>query len=134
MQKYKRTKNGGYGTLMSVLFVSAVAGVVTVGMLFMGTGTVQIDMAWQEKHQAVNMVDACVQYALLQIRDVPNYTGTQNKDPVGRGVCQYTVSGGGTVKTIEAIGDVGYATARGRVVIDVGSPIGITSWEYLADF
>ncbi len=129
------TKTKGYVALITTLVVGATSVLVTTGMLSIGITQTQSAITLYDGYKAKHLADACVEYALQEIRNSTSFTGSSTEN-FTEGDCTYDVSSnGGEDRDIEAEGIVGDVTQRSLVNLDQITPsINITSWEFVDIF
>lgn len=125
----------GYITLVSVLIIGFVGVAVVVSVLLFGLSASQNSFAFNRSVQAQMLAEACIEEALQQVRTSASFSGTGNV-AMDAGSCSYTVvDQGGESRAITAVGNVGAAVRKVKVIIDSINPqINIVSWQEVADF
>lgn len=99
-------KEGGYITLLSVLIISAIGLAISVSLLLLGSGSLQISMNLQQSNLAKAYANECSEEALLKISENSIYAGSGNSDFGNGKSCNYTVIHGFQNETIDATGIV----------------------------
>lgn len=130
VNKKKRTEYG-YISLISTLVIGAVASVVVLTMLWLSIVGAQNNQIRKDGFESRVVADACSEYALQQIRNDGNITGTGTLN-IGNGSCSYTITtGGGESRTIESQGVVGETEVNSVITITAIYPlIQIANWSY----
>lgn len=134
MNNYEHTR--GYMVLTTVLIMSAILIVISVGMAVRGSNASQIDIQTHASRQAKFFTDTCIEIALLKLQQDVSYTGNETI-PIATETCEIeTITGtGATNREIDAWSSVNGAIYRAQVLIaDLGPPIRITSWERVDAF
>ena len=133
MYDNKNTK--GYVALITTLVVGSLAMSITVGMLSIGITQTQTAGVKYDAVRAGALADACVEYALQEIRNNTNFNGN-GTETFSIGSCTYDVIlGGGESRTIESTGAVNNAIRRVAVTLDQITPdLNITRWVYVDSF
>lgn len=130
-----KKKEGGYIALISVIVIGAIASSVGISSIVLGTVSSNTTFSRQSGEQATSLADACVEQALENIKNSPNYIGTTNIDPIGFGSCSYSVlNTGGSTREIQATGVVSDSTRKIEVILSSNLPIIIDSWLSVTDF
>jgi len=131
----KNNSAAGMVSLVSVLLISVVALAVAVSLLVFSAGQSQNDLLAYQLAQARAINDACLEQALVNIKNNPAFSGSYNLIlDSGAGDYQVEQLAGGKI-TIKASAYVGSAVSRQQVLIDqLSSQINIVSWQPVADF
>jgi hypothetical protein len=122
--------NSGYITLLSVLVVGAIGVAVATSLLVLGVSSSRSSFAYQQMYQAQELVQACAEEGLEQIRIASAYTGSGSVS-AGQGVCTYSVtSQGGELRTLDATSTVGSVVRKTKVVLSAINPLlVVSSWQ-----
>lgn len=126
---------GGIVSLVSVLLISVVGLTIAVSLLAFSSGQSRNDLLSYQLAQARAIGDACIEQALVNIKNNPAFSGSYNLI-LASGACDYQVEQltGGEI-SIKASAYAGEAISRQQVLIDQLSPnINIASWQPVADF
>lgn len=125
----------GYIGLLTVLFIGAVATVLTVSAILLGLSNSRSSFAAVQSAQARGLADACTEEALMQIRNFLPFSGSGSLANA-LGTCSYTVTKGtGQNRTATASGTVGTIVRKVKVTVtNINPKILIGSWAEVADF
>lgn len=132
---HKSTKQAGYVLLLSTLGLSAVAGVIVVGLLTLSSLFSESTRHEMMGLKARSLAELCVEEALMEIRDDQQFSGSQTVSS-SSGTCQFVVlNQGGQNRLIEAEAILGNYTRRFAVSITSINPeIEISDWGEVAEF
>jgi len=131
----KNNRPAGIVSLVSVLLISVVGLAIAVSLLVLSSGQSKNDLLSYQLVQARAISDACIEQALVNIKNNPSFSGFYNLI-LGSGACDYQVEQliDGDI-SIKSSAYVGEAISRQQVLIDRLSPnINIVSWRPMADF
>ncbi|HCB22966.1 TPA: hypothetical protein DEP06_04080 [Candidatus Daviesbacteria bacterium] len=125
----------GYITLLSTLFLVAIAGVVAGSLILLGLGFSKTSFSLDQSNQAKALANACAEEALEKIQESTPFSGSATLN-LGNGSCSYTVTKlSGQNRTIVSSGTVSTIIRKISISIDKITPnINITSWQEVADF
>lgn len=135
---YPQTQHRGFVTLVAVLVVGALGLSIAVAILLLGLGASRSSFTSEQSAQARALANACVEAALMQIRNSQSFIGT-NSLVFNQGSCLYGVTNtGGQNRLVNTTGTVSttvpYVIRKARVTLDAVSPkINITSWQEVPD-
>lgn len=120
----------GYITLLAVLVLGAVAIIIAISLLSLGTSSTKTILAIEQSNQAKALANACTEEALQQIKDSVSFSGSNNLI-LGQGNCEYTVIKlTGQNREINSIGMIGTIIRKNKIIIDSITPnINIVSWR-----
>lgn len=126
----QHSDNRGVAALVSVLVFGGFAIAVTVGLVVATTRALHGAMVREQGYVARAAAIGCAEIALAQIQADTAYTGSGSAT-IGSATCTYSVTnGGGDVRTIDATGTFGRATAHVAGATDALSPqVTLGSWE-----
>jgi hypothetical protein len=147
--KFKKN-NGGFLVLTMVLLVCATVMIISTGILLRSVSEISSTTDSEKSLRAWGAVNACGEYALLQMIasttsttttannwDFASTTGVELTD-VGGGdeTCYiYPVVASGTAKIIKASSTVSSFTRKIQIEVATNTPnMAVTSWEAVADF
>ena len=141
MNKHMHTGKNGYATLLATLIVSAFAAGVSLMLITSGAGDARVAQAHESSYRTQAFADACVEEALLLIKEGDGYAGADTLLFDG-GACEFAVVVGAGESTVEAEGTANDAVRRVRVVAQtqvvggVSTTTAITSvdWQEGAEF
>jgi hypothetical protein len=129
-------RSSGYVALMSVLIISAVTLLITLGAASRSLDETQSVILQDASTRAFIMADYCAEYALMRLLDTFRYAGGETLAN-GDYTCDILiVEGTGNLdRVIKAQSAVGNAIRKVRVEISRISPIiSIEKWHNVADF
>lgn len=129
-------KREGYVALMSVLIISAVLLIISVGLSLRSINEASMSLGEQESRKALAMADLCMEKALMKLESVLNYAGNESIILGDKSCDILTVSGNGNFnRTVQTQGTVSNYTKKIKVEVSQISPImQILSWEEVAEF
>lgn len=135
---HARTATGrdGYILLLTVLFIGGIATAVLGSLLMLGTSAGQVSLSVQQSNQAFGLSEACAEYALLQLKTLPSYAGTETLT-LSTGTCEILSVGGigNNNRTVCMEGQVGDIIRRIEIVVSQVLPqMKIDSWQEVASF
>lgn len=128
--------NRGFVALVSVLVIGAVGVALATGLLWGGVGVLRTALTVEQSAQARAFANACVEYALKELRDSTSYAGGETLT-FSEGSCDIeTIGGSGnTNRTVQATGTAGSVVRRVEVeVAEVAPRMTLTSWQEVAAF
>lgn len=130
-QVYAKNRRG-YITLISTLIVAAIATTIVTVLILTGLDASRSSKTVENGRVAYNLANACIEYALQQIRDDDAFVGSGNLT-FGINSCSYSVTDdGGEARTIDGIGSTEKNTISLQALIDQINPtINITSFDQL---
>lgn len=140
MTKYFSLKgfvsHGGYMLLITILFIGAIASAILSSLLLLGTSSNQVSLSVQQSNQALAQAQGCAEYALLQLRNSPAYTG-DDLIIMGAGNCEILPIGGvgNTNRLLCTEGQAGDAIRRLEIVVNQILPeTMVYSWQEVSIF
>lgn len=127
--------NKGYIILLSVLLIGAAGLSIAVSIILLGIAQARNSASINNYSAAKALATACIEEGLQQIRN-DEYFANSAQLTFSDGTCDYTVIyQGGDNREIQAIGEVGEAISRIKVITDTIAPtINIASWQELSNF
>ncbi|OGJ62600.1 hypothetical protein A3A67_02550 [Candidatus Peribacteria bacterium RIFCSPLOWO2_01_FULL_51_18] len=109
----------GYILLISIVVIGAIASAVLSTLLLLGISANQVSLSVQQSKQAMAEAQACTEYALLRLRESPNYPGNVTLDsPKGRCGILLISGTGNNDRYLCTIGISGDVTRRLETAID----------------
>lgn len=131
---FQKTQKEAYTLLLSVLIVGAVGIAIAISLITLGLGSSRSSLALEQSNQAKALANACVEIALVEIRNEPTDVST-GAITLGQGGCTYAITNlGGNNRKITGSGTVSEVTRRVEVTINQVVPVDGTSWQEVADF
>lgn len=126
----------GYIVLITVLLLGAVGTLIASSVLFLGTETLQTEMAFSEGAHARAMANACAEHGLNQLRQNTSYSGGETLS-LGNDSCEViaVLGSGGSNRTLQAEGISGDAIFRIEISVQTVDPIILlSSWQEVDSF
>lgn len=130
------TKNKrGYITLISILVIGAIGISVSVSLLLLGLSSSRTSFTFQKAREAEYLAHACVEEALMQIREDILFEAYVVHQIAGK-ECSYSVKNiGGEKRYIASYSIIDKIERKVEVYVDKINPeINIVSWQEVADF
>lgn len=129
------SKIPGFISLINVLSVTTIGATIVISLLWLALGSSDNHLTLLRSMQTRATANACAETALLEIKNNPTYTGSDELT-IDNIECSYTVtSQGAQARTISAASTSDGVTRKLKVIIDQVSPtINMTSWQEVADF
>ena len=127
----KHASRSGFVLLITVLIVGAIGTAILSSLLLLGISANKVSLSVQESAQALASAQACAEYALLQLRESPTYTGNESL-PIDGHTCDIrTINGiGNTNRSICVEGRAGDSYRRLEIVVDRILPVTkVFSWQ-----
>lgn len=130
----KLTTENGFVAFTTILVVSIVTLGVAVSISLLGVGEARNSLDFKRGHETLKIAEACVEEGLLRLRNEDTYTGTGATPlPVGNGSCTISVSGVGSDRTIDVVGNHNATPTFSKgiqvTVKRTGNSINIVSWQ-----
>ncbi len=128
MKKLKLHNQGGYIALITVLIIVAVTLAIGVSINLLSISESQIGLMQEQAGMAFATADACVDEAMMRLKNDPGYAGVSLN--FASGTCTIVITAQGTTRTIRAEGSV--ATFTRAIQADVsliGNQILLTAWR-----
>lgn len=121
----------GFVLLITVLIVGAIGTAILSSLLLLGISANKVSLSVQESAQALGAAQACAEYALLQLRESPNYTGSESLSLDGHACDIHLINGAGnTNRSICVEGRAGDSYRRLEIVVDTILPVTkVFSWQ-----
>lgn len=134
--KNKNNMKEGFIALTSVLIISSLVLLISIGLSARSISETNIAMSQQLSNKALALADACAEDALLKLRSDFNYAGNETIMINGSDSCDIlSVEGsGGLNRIIKTESDVRGYKKKIRINIAQLNPLQITSWQEVADF
>lgn len=125
------SSRSGFVLLITVLIVGAIGTAILSSLLLLGISANKVSLSVQESAQALAAAQACAEYALLQLRDSPNYAGNQTIILDGHACEIRTINGtGNTNRSLCVEGRAGDSYRRLEIVVDTILPVTkVFSWQ-----
>ncbi|TSC75291.1 MAG: hypothetical protein G01um101430_498 [Parcubacteria group bacterium Gr01-1014_30] len=125
-------QNRGFIALITILMVSAVALLIGSGLSFLSIGEAKMSLQKNKSSQAHYLVTACVEEALMRLKNNINYPGNEIIS-LAEGSCQVLPIVGNWTLRVSA--DYANQVKKVRVIINQVNPsMEISSWQEVADF
>ena len=128
--------SAGFIGLVSVLIVSAVVLVLSLGLLSRSYEETVMGFGEQESHRALGLANLCAELALIRLQSILNYAGGESIIEDGESCDILAVGGAGNLnRTIKTQSVVSQYHKKVKVEITLISPVlNIASWEEVPDF
>ena len=126
----------GFISLTSVLIISSVLMVISVGLLVRAVDDARINITSQHSYRALALADTCADIAIMKLKKILHYAGNE-VIILESGSCTInTISGtGNTNRAVESFADVAGHVRRVRVIVSQISPTTtISLWEEVPAF
>lgn len=128
----------GFIALITVLTISAIALLVSAGILLQSISESATSSAEGEAGRAWAAANGCAEYALAQLSTTtdarPGWADGTGTQMVGSYTCWYAISASNTSKLIQASSSVATFTRKIQVLVATNTPMTITSWQEVGDF
>lgn len=115
----------------SLLIISAVALSISVSIVLLGIGEADNSLGFKKGQETLKIAEACIEETLLRLRDNAMYSGGSLN--VGDGSCTMSISGSGSVRTIDVtatiIGPPRFVKSVRAIARRLGNSISITGWS-----
>ena len=128
--------NGCYIALISILIISAVILVISIGVSLRSIEETNMGLSEQQSLRALALANLCGERALMKLESVLSYAGGEDIS-VGSDICSIlAISGTGNFnRVINAVSTVsGYTRKVSIVVYRISPTMQITSWREVSDF
>lgn len=122
--------------LITILVIGAIASAILSSLLLLGISANQVGLNIQQSAQAFSLANACAEYAILKLRQSPQYPGAEFVS-VGGHQCEILTIGGvgNNNRTICAEGTIGEAVRRLEIAVNQVIPqTTIYSWQEVPVF
>lgn len=126
----------GYILLISILAIGFISSAILASLLMLGINAGTMSLAVQESNQALALAQGCAEYALLELRKSPTYTGNEIL-PSTTGTCEVLTIGGvgNNNRLLCTEGQAGNAVRHLEIVVNQVLPqTKIYSWQEVAVF
>lgn len=122
-----RRNSAGYVALSSILVIGTVILTIGISVSLLSVSESQISLAEKKKEETVDLVEACVEDALLELNENSSIPSTIN---LPEGSCSVTInSQSGSDWTFTVTGTVDDHTKKVQVTANRGSSVTVTSWK-----
>jgi len=129
-------KDGGYIALITVLILSAVVLVISIGVSLRSIEETQMAFGQQESFRALSLANLCAEKALFKLESSLNYSGNESLTIDDESCDILSIGGTGNFsRVVKAQSTVSKYTKKVQVEVSQISPVmQISSWEEVADF
>ena len=130
------TDHNGFVALISILIISAVVLVISLGLLNRSYEETTMGFGEQESHRALALANLCAELALIKLESILNYAGSESIIEGGESCDILPIEGVGNFnRTVKTRRTVSKYSKKVKIEITRISPeLNIASWEEVADF